>query len=917
MLLTALVPRKWESSNLFRNGRFRGTGLGGRLPCASLVSYNTQSIHVAIKLKIPSSSQRTRFSLLRAAVATFIIIALFFFAFFAFYYVKYERIINEKMSGQIFSTSAKIFARPVTVHPGDKFSPAQIATVLRRAGYVDADVKGSAPMGTFRTLPGSIEIQPGAESYHSTDAARIYQGADGRVDHIIAVGPSSGAALDSYELEPVLLTALFQGQDRTKRQILNYNDIPKVMVDAVLAIEDRKFFEHNGINWFSLAGSFVADVRGAGRRRGASTITMQISRNFFLTPEKTITRKLTEMLIAIQLEQRFNKRQIFEFYANQEYMGQRGSFSINGFGEAARSYFGKDIKEITLPEAALLAGIIQSPNNLWNPYKRPERALERRNTVLESMVETGAITREECEKAKATPLKLSAPNVEASDAPYFVDMVKEALSGEHSETDLNENAYRIYTTLDPELQHAAAEAVTEGLKLVDDQVAKQRTRRVKVGKGKDAKVEETKIQGPIPQVALIALDPHTGEVLALVGGRNYGFSQLNHAIAKRPTGSIFKPFVYAAAVNSALTAQGTDPVFTQVSLIDDSPTTFEFDGKVYDPRNYKDEFYGMVTARFALQKSLNNATVKMAEMVGYDKVAALARSAGIVSVKATPAAALGAYDASPVEMAGAYTVLANSGTHIDPQFIHSMRAANGDVVEDFHNEKRPVLDPRVAYVVTNMMQNVIDHGTGFTVRAMGFTAPAAGKTGTSHDAWFAGYTSNLLCIVWVGYDDYSDLKLAGGSTAGPIWAEFMKRAVRLPQYSNTQQFSAPAGVVTVELDKNTNLLSTASCPDGYNSAFVEGSEPKETCDRADQRNVLQKIFGGAAPAPPPVNQPARTIPQNQPRQVQGAPAGGERPAVQGQPEEKKKGFWGKVVGIFGTDDKDKNKDKDGNNSSPR
>ncbi len=879
------------------------------------MSYNTNSINVAIKLKIPVSSSGERNPLLRAAVAVFVIFALCCFGAFAFFYIRYDRIISKRMSGQIFSTSAKIYARPVTVHPGDKLSPSQIASRLRRAAYLDADNNAEAPMGTYRMIPGGIEVHPGPESYHSTDGAKILTGPDGRVDRILSVGSGQGETLDSYELEPELVTALFQGQDRTKRQILTYNDLPKVMVDSVLAIEDRKFFEHGGINWLSLVGSFITDLRGAGRRRGGSTLTMQISRGFFLSPEKTVTRKLTEMLIAVELEQKFNKQQIFELYANQVYLGQRGSFSINGFGEAARSYFGKDIKEITLPEAAMIAGIIQSPN-MWNPYKRPERVMERRNVVLDSMVETGAITREQCESAKSTPLKLSAPNVEGSDAPYFVDLVKDTLASEHSESDLNENAYRIYTTLDPELQHAAAEAVAEGIKLVDDQVAKQRTRRVKTGTGKNATVQETKVAGPVPQVALVALDPHTGEVLALVGGRNYGFSQLNHAIAKRPTGSIFKPFVYAAAMNSALTAQGTDPVLTQVSLLDDSPTTFEFDGKVYDPRNYKNEYHGQVTARYALQMSLNNATVRMAEMAGYDKVAELARNAGIASVKATPAAALGAYDASPIEMAGAYTVLANSGMRVDPLLIHSIREANGDVVEDFHNSKRPVLDPRVAYVVTNMMQNVIDHGTGFTVRARGFTAPAAGKTGTSHDAWFAGYTSNLLCIVWVGYDDYSDLKLAGGATAGPIWAEFMKQAVRLPQYSNTAEFAAPSGVVTVSLDKTTNLLSTASCPEAYNSAFVEGSEPKDTCDHAEQRNVFQKLFGGPAPVPPPVNQPARVFPPNQPRQTNG-----QQPPAPGQPtaEEKKKGFWGKVVGIFHKDDgdPDKNKDQDGSDSSPK
>jgi penicillin-binding protein 1B len=862
---------------------------------------------VAIKLKIPAS--RYSHPAMRAVVAFFLIIALLAFGAFAYVYVKYDRIISEKMNGQIFSSSAKIYARPLTIHPGDPYTPSQIATILRRAGYVDAGAGPDARIGTYRMVTGGIEVMPGPESYHSTDGARITAGAGGHISEITATGAGAGGALDSYELEPELVTALFQGQERTKRELLSYDGIPKVMVDAVLAIEDRKFFEHGGINWFSLMGSFVTDLRAEGKRRGGSTITMQVSRGFFLSPEKTYRRKLTEMLIAIELEQKLNKRQIFELYANQVYLGQRGSFSINGFGEAARSYFGKNIKEITLPEAALIAGIIQSPSIL-NPYKRPEKVMERRNVVLETMVETGAITREQCDAAKASPLKLAPPNVEASDAPYFVDLVKETLSSKYSETELNDNGFHIYTTLDPQLQHAAAEAVSEGMKLVDEQVAKQRTRRKKIGKGKNATYEESTVSGPVPQVALIALDPHTGEVLALVGGRNYGFSQLNHAIAKRPTGSIFKPFVYAAAINSALTAQGTEPVFTQISLIDDAPTTFEYDGRQYDPRNYKDEYHGQVTARYALQMSLNNATVRMAEMVGYDKVAELARNAGIATVKATPAAALGAYDASPLEMAGAYTVLANRGTRIDPELLHSVRQANGDVVVDFHNSQRTVLDPRVAYVVTNMMQNVIDHGTGYTVRARGFTAPAAGKTGTSHDAWFAGYTTNLLCIVWVGYDDYSDLKLAGGSTAGPIWAEFMKRAVRLPQYSNVGQFTPPDGIVTVALDKNTNLIATPSCPQDYNSAFIEGSEPRTTCDSADQRNIFQKIFGEAPQPPPPVNQPARVIPPDQ--RAAYLPQPGSEPAQRPEPQRpKKRGFWGKLFG-GGDHDGGDNADRDSN-----
>jgi penicillin-binding protein 1B len=418
-------------------------------------------------------------------------------------------------------------------------------------------------------------------------------------------------------------------------------------------------------------------------------------------------------------------------------------------------------------------------------------------------------------------------------------------------------------------------------------------------------------------VALVVLDPHTGEVLALVGGRNYGFSQLNHAVAKRPTGSIFKPFVYAAAVNTAITGP-PDKAFTPATLIDDSPTTFSYGDQIYEPRNYKNEYHGQVTARFALAESLNNATVKLAEMVGYNKVAELARAAGIGSVKPTPAMALGAYDATPLDMAGAYTVFANAGVRISPQMIKSVRARNGDMVEDYNTDSRQVLDPRVAYVMTSMMQSVMNNGTAYTVRARGFTAPAAGKTGTSHDAWFAGYTTNLLCIVWVGYDDYSDLKLAGAATAAPIWAEFMKSAIQLPQYKNAGQFPPPAGVVDVHLDKVTNLLSTNSCPTGYNMAFISGTEPTMTCDQGDGRNFLQRIFGIGQPnpAPPATNGPARVVPPGQRAQAQSAPPVAQSPDSDAQPE-KKKGFFGKVLGIFKGDD-NKNNAENGSqrNSKP-
>ncbi len=845
---------------------------------------------MAIKIKIPktggeSADTGTRWfprdPLVRAALVAFLIVAVSVTVFCSYYYIKYDRIIEKRFRTPVFANSAKIYALPRIVQEGQKIDPHEIGAELRRAGYSDKD--GESKLGTFHLVSGGIEITPGPESYHSPEPAKISI-SGGEVDRIT----SRGNELSAYELEPQLITALFDAEQRSRRQIVRYNDIPPVMVQAVLAIEDRRFFEHSGVNFGRTAEAVWEDVIRQRRAQGGSTLTQQLARGFFLTPEKSIKRKLTEMLIAEELEQKFSKQQIFEFYANWVNLGQRGSFALSGFAEASRSYFNKDLKDIALPEAALIAGIIQGPSRL-SPYRHPERALERRNTVLDAMVETHAITKDQAEKAKAAPLKLAPPNVEASDAPYFVDLVRDSLVSKFNETELNDSSYRIYTTIDPDLQKAAAQAVEAGIKLVDDQVTKMRTKKIKVGK----KVETKVLPGPQAQAALVVLDPHTGAVLALVGGRDYGWSQLNHAVSKRPTGSIFKPFVYAAAMNTAL--DGSQTVITPASTVTDAPSSFAYGDQIYEPRNYKEEYHGDVTLRYALAMSLNNATVKVAEEVGYDKVADLARSAGINSVKATPAMALGSYDASPLDMAGAYTVFANGGVRLSPILLRSVRNGKGDVISNFTTDQKQVLDPRVAYVMTSMMEGVINNGLGYTaVRLRGFTPPAAGKTGSSHDGWFAGYTSNLLCIVWVGYDDYSDIRLSGAQTAAPIWAEFMKKAAVLPGYSNMKEFSQPSGVVDVQLDKVTNRLATPSCTDDYVSAFVAGTEPHDTCEaQAGMKGFFSKIFGGGGDKP--VTPTDQTQPQGQPQT-----ANGQDP--NNPPDgKKKKGFFGKIAGVFKDD----------------
>lgn len=792
------------------------------------------------KPKLKLSWPKFSFSswLVRGLIAAVLLVGLAGFITATYIYNKYAHIVDDRLKQPLFANTAKIYAAPREVRPGQKISAHLIAAELREAGYTVDGLSHPSQMGTFTESENSIAVHPGPQSYHAPDPATIHT-RSGVVD---AITDEHGQSLASYELEPLLITGLSDDANRTKRRLLTYDEIPPNLVQAVLAIEDRRFFEHGGVNYVSILSWGWHDLIGDRKHRGgASTLTMQLAKLLFVADTGTIKYKITQILVAIHLEHRFTKKQIFEAYANQINLGQRGSFSIDGFGEAAQAYFGKDVRQLDLSECAMLAGIIQRPN-YFNPFRHDRRTVERRNIVLDSMVETGAITKEQAERAKGEPLHLAPSSVDASEAPYFVDLVRDQLIQKLGETDFNREGLRIYTSLDPDLQRIATEAVNEDMPYVDELVDQKHARQKKLGQ-------------PItyPQVALVALNPHTGQVLALVGGRDYGKSQLNHAMAVRPTGSTFKPFVYAAAYNTTIagtTLPGQDKPFTAVTMLNDEQTTYEMPGnqQQYTPRNYKNEYHGEVTAIYALAHSLNNATISLGAEVGFDNIAALGREAGIKRAQATPSVAIGSYGATPVDMAGAYTVFANAGVHIDPWMLASVRTPIGDVITDFTPTSKQVLDPRVAYLTTNLMEGVMNFGYGYEVRKRGFLDPAAGKTGTDNDAWFAGFTTNLICIVWIGNDDYTDVKLSGATAAAPLWADFMKRAIKLPQYSDTHEFTVPDGIQVVKLDKVSNLLSDDACPQGYEAAFLIGMAPTNPCDHPpDNRNFFQKLFGTGKP----------------------------------------------------------------------
>ena len=839
-----------------------------------------------VKVRVPKQAYLVRFFLHPAGKILAISFTLAFLlcaGVLTHYYAKYSRLIDQKLRAGPFANTSKIFAAPRLVAVGDASTAEEIAAALRRCGYSESRANA---MGSFQLRPdGAIEIFPGPDSYFDQEAG-VIKFAGGRISQIVSLRDNTGRA--QYQLEPQLITNLFD-RNREKRRLVKFADIPKVLIDAVTSAEDKRFFQHQGFDPLRIVKAAYVDLKEGRKEQGASTLSQQLARNLWLEPDKRWTRKMAELLITLRLEQTLSKQQIFEDYANQTYLGRRGSFSINGFGEAAEAYFGKDIRQLTLPEAATLAGMIQRPG-YYNPYRNPDRVRDRRNLVLSLMRQNDDITDREYALAVDSPLNLAKGASQSLDAPYFVDQVNEFLQSQFQDLDFQASSFRVYTTLDLDLQRAATESIREGMQGVDELIRKQ-----KRFKGE-----------PIPeaQCALIALDPHTGEIKALSGGRNYGASQLNHILAKRQPGSIFKPFVYTAALNTAL--EGGPRILTASTTVLDEPTTFWFDNRPYEPSNFKHEFYGTVTLRQAIAHSLNVATVKVGEMVGFDTVVELAKQAGLnYNIQPTPAVALGAYEVTPFEMAGAYTIFANQGVYVKPNFVSMVRAQNGKDIYTNKTEERTVLDPRVAYLMTNLMEEVMRSGTAAGVRARGFGVPAAGKTGTSHDGWFAGYTSDLLCIVWVGFDDNRQLDLEGAHSALPIWTEFMKRALQYRAYRNARPFVAPDGIVSVEIDPESGMLATPYCPTTITEVYISGTQPVTSCPLHGRGQSVTHVAGweapNAAPEPaphvdaPPPNLSARHSPTGLPSAPADAPA---QTAQKTEKPKEKKSLLRRLVDVF-------------------
>jgi penicillin-binding protein 1B len=723
-----------------------------------------------------------------------------------------DRIVVERFEGQRFKVPSKVYSAPGILYPGLDAKLIDLRGTLARSGYREQKVTAGRPLrpGLYRWSNNRLRVHLRAFSHPTRPepARDIVIRFDGTVIAEMRELPRSrevGAVL----LEPELVGAYF-GSEREQRELVRLEDVPRHLIDAVLAVEDRRFASHHGVDLTRIGGAVLVNLRAGGVRQGGSTLTQQLVKNFFLTPERTLRRKVNEAAMAIIVEARYSKKRILQSYLNEIYLGRRGATSIHGVGEATRYYFGKHVSELVPAESALLAAIIQSPNRL-SPHRNPEPAKQRRDLVLELMRKQGRLGLQEFNLARATPLDVATPITESGDARYFLDLLRRQLPEAYDQELLQTEGMHIYSTLNSRFQRAAVRALVEGLESIE-------RRRPELKTDDPSK----RLQG-----CLIAMRPQTGEILALVGGRDYGQSQFDRCTqARRPAGSVFKPFIYLAALEN----RDGPPVATPASFLEDTPLEIKTRDGVWSPQNYDHKFRGRVSLRSALEHSLNVPSVRLALRVGIDRVAEMATRLGISSpLPRVPSLALGTAEVSPLEIARAYATLASGGVRPTPHTFEDLTADNR-TLEQRHLELEQVIDPGLAHLGVSLLEGVVNRGTARRLRSMGLVGALAGKTGTTddeHDLWFVGFTPELVAVVWLGFDEPRSIGVSSSQGPLPIWASFIKEAMG----NRTRgMFIPPRNIERLEIDPETGALAVSGCPRRQSEIFLAGTAPSEICD---------------------------------------------------------------------------------------
>jgi penicillin-binding protein 1B len=781
---------------------------------------------------------------IKRGVGLGIVIAAILLIFFVVYVLILDRLITKKFAGPKWDIPSKVYSDSLELYPGIAIDAIGLKEKLNRLGYqkIENEVTRN---GEFKIEAEEPEPKEEEEEEERFETWTIYlhdfsypfkefnglpvrfEIKDGVIEKIEAKkNEEEFEEVELTEIEPELITEFFENR-REDRQIVKLTEVPPNLSNAIIAIEDQRFLSHGGIDPRGILRAIYSNIRAGGIVQGGSTITQQLVKNFFLTQKRSFIRKFNEAVMAVMIEHKYSKDEILETYLNEVYFGQRGPAGIFGVAEAARFYFAKPLKELTLAECAALAAIIRSPR-LYSPFKNRNAVIQRRNLVLKKMLESRTILKSEYLEATHEDLRPGLIAISSNIAPYFVDFVRQELLEHYSAKTLNTQGLKIFTTLEISLQILANDAVQTTLKRLESSFPALKTSAPK-------KFEE-KFE-PL-QAAFISIQPQSGYIRALVGGRDYNETQFNRVVqAYRQPGSLFKPFVFLAAF---LQKGGSQYKLTGTQI--DEPFQWRYEGQTWEPKNYEETFRGEVTLREALENSINIPTAKLAREIGIKPIAALAKRMGIkTKLPPLPSIALGSSEVTMSDIATAYAVLANGGTHSTPLSIKHVVSPDGKVLEQRPIKIKKIIPDDISYLITYALQGAIDRGTARGLRMMNFSQTAAGKTGTTSDymdAWFAGYTPNLLAVSWVGFDRKRPLGLTGPQAAMPMWGHFMKKAARMLPVS---QFLVPETIVFKKIDPKSGFLAVKKCPQIMEEAFVKGTEPLLPCPlHSNKKEVLIK-----------------------------------------------------------------------------
>lgn len=715
------------------------------------------------------------------------------------------------------SESPSIFyGRPLEISRGDHLGNIHFVERLNRLAYKKVTGKPSAA-GTFSNERDHIRLFPrnrgNEKRFHQNTPVDIALH-DGRVTTLTS---STGGALASIQLEPEEIGRMMSSKMESLHPV-TLTAISHDLQNAILASEDKRFYYHFGIDVLAAVRALWINIKEQRFAQGGSTITQQLAKNFFLSPQKTVARKLREVELALALELRYTKKELLEMYLNKIYLGQAGARGIYGVEEAANFYFSKRARDLSLAEAALVAAIIHAPNR-YVVSRNHKTAKDRRDKVLSKMQKLSMISENDFLRASKVPIKLQSHSAPVHRSSYFIDYIQRITREELGTEKFYHKGYLYYTTLDPLQQAAAEEALARGLETI----------------------EKTALPAGEPlQAALVAIDPKTGSITAMVGGRNYGQNRFNRAVdAKRQSGSAFKPFVLLAALSQSLANHGN---ITLSTLISGEPISLPTPEGTWTPTNFENKQYGKITIRKTIEDSVNTATVRLAHDVGFQEVLETARLAGVTSpLLPVPSMALGSFEVTPLELAYAYATLASGGVRFERFPLFSVTTADGDTIIARTGKRKQVFDPRVAYLAGYALEGVLTRGTAKEAKALNINFPASGKTGTTNgnrDSWFVSYTPDVVCAVWVGYDSGADTGLTGAAGALRINARFLRAFY---SQAGPQTATTPEGIETAAIDPVSGFLATTLCPKTFNEAYLTGTAPKETCPDHPVNPVMDAV----------------------------------------------------------------------------